>query len=239
MKAMFGSAALVALLAVGSAVGTGPAVAADMPLKAAPAPAYYNWSGIYFGGTGGVGRLNTNWDFFNAGNSPFPNPTDDVNWVGGGFVGIQWQAGNWVFGAEGNWIATGLETSATCPNTAFHCLVKMNDYWTAGVRVGYVMWNALWYATGGYAEGRLESRGQSIATGVSVEVTKVTHPGWYIGAGSEFALGNTGLIFGVEYTHVQLDTKSHLTIPAIDNRNVSGDIDTFRARLSYKFNWWR
>ena len=235
MRALLIGATVAAVLAVG------PAVAADMPLKAAPPAAAYNWSGIYFGGTGGVGRLRTEWDYFNAGTFPSPNPTDDATWVGGGFVGIQWQTGNWVFGAEANWIATGLETSAACPNTVFNCVVNLNDYWTAGARVGYVMWNSLWYVTGGYAEGKIETSTPRRATGVNFDTSSERHPGWFIGAGAEFVVPNTGFIFGVEYDHVQFDTKTHNPTPflASEVRNIRADVDTFRARLSYKFNLWR
>jgi outer membrane immunogenic protein len=231
---------LTSIVAV-AALAVGPASAADMPLKAPPPAPMYNWSGFYFGGTGGVGVLRTEWDYFNAGVIPSPNPTDDATWVGGGFVGIQWQTGNWVFGAEANWIATGLETTASCPNPAFNCVVRLNDYWTAGARVGYVMWNALWYTTGGYAEGRLKTSTPLVATGVNFDTSSATHPGWFIGAGVEFVLGSTGLIFGLEYDHVEFETKAHNPTPFATSqvRNINADIDTFRARLSYKFNWWR
>lgn len=231
---------LAVVLAAGPAMATligGSVLAADMPLKAAPA-SVDSWSGIYFGGSGGVGRLRTDWDFL-QGRDPTPNPTDDTNWVGGGLVGIQWQTGNWVFGAEANWIATGLETSATCPNPDFHCLARLNDYWTAGARVGYVIGNGLWYATGGYAQGRTKTFVRQVATGLNFEPTSVTDPGWFIGGGAEFMLSSSGLILGVEYDHVQFDTKTHHPFVPADVRNVRPDVDTVRARLSYKFEWWR
>jgi len=233
MKALLGIASVVGLLA------GGPAVAADMPLKAPAAP-YYDWSGIYFGGSGGAGRLNTHWDFTAAGTFPSPNPTDDATWVGGGLAGIQWQTGSWVFGAEANWIATGLETEATCPNPTFHCVTRLRDYWTAGARVGYVMWNALWYATGGFAEGSIKTRAPNVATGVNLWTTSTNHPGWFIGAGSEFQLGS-GFILGFEYDHVQFDTRTHNPVPALpgDVHTIKADVDSLRARLTYKFNVWR
>ena len=228
-------------IAAVAALATGPVNAADIPVKAPPPAAAYNWSGFYFGGTGGVGVLRTDWAFVNPAAFPSPNPTDDATWVGGGFVGIQWQTGNWVLGAEANWIATGLRTSAFCPNATFNCVVRLDDYWTAGPRVGYVMWNALWYATGGFAEGRVKTHTPAVATGVDFDASSVNQPGWFVGAGVEYVLGNTGLIFGLEYDHVGFDTKTHNPTPFASNevRNIGADVDTFRARLSYKFNWWR
>src|ERR1700748_3257890 len=52
---------------IGLAAGAaGPALAADMAVKApppAPLPVIYNWSGFYIGANGGWGQSHNCWDF--------------------------------------------------------------------------------------------------------------------------------------------------------------------------------
>jgi len=96
------------LASVALAAIAGPAMAADMPIKAPPPPvAYYDWTGAYIG--------------FNAGsvwsqiNQTFPNPlltggtgpgsgnnfsTSPSSGIFGFHAGAQWQWGAWVLGAE-------------------------------------------------------------------------------------------------------------------------------------------
>ena len=64
-KLLLGSVALIAIIA-------GPAMAADMPVKApvlkAPPPvALYNWSGFYVGGQAGGAWGTVNWTHTNTG----------------------------------------------------------------------------------------------------------------------------------------------------------------------------
>ena len=61
---------LFGLAAIGVAALSGPAVAADLPMKApAAAPAYYapSWAGFYIGGNIGVTRQEARWDDFDQG----------------------------------------------------------------------------------------------------------------------------------------------------------------------------
>ncbi len=72
-----------------------PAVAADMPRKAAPAPMYaplpvMTWAGFYAGVNAGYGWASGGLDGF----------------VGGGQLGYNWQSGNLVFGIEGDFQGT-------------------------------------------------------------------------------------------------------------------------------------
>src|SRR5215813_9710039 len=85
-----------------AALAAGPVWAADLPLKAPPAPPPiqpYNWSGFYLGANiGGAWSHSTITDevtgaSLSANNSGF---------IGGGQAGFNYQANNWLFGA--NWI---------------------------------------------------------------------------------------------------------------------------------------
>ena len=121
MRTYFGWALASAVaLSVG---GLGAASAADMAVKARPAPvAVYNWTGCYVGGyvggavqsrsvrsvdpssTGGVFPAGTyyNTPVADAVNGGLYNYDVDSNVIGGGTIGCNWQgASNWVFGIEG------------------------------------------------------------------------------------------------------------------------------------------
>src|SRR4029077_20498064 len=79
------------LLAFGYA---GTALAADIPVKAAPlAPAFHNWTGIYGGLHAGYGQGMKDWN-----NLIFD--FDVKGFLGGGQIGVNQQIGNWVIGIE-------------------------------------------------------------------------------------------------------------------------------------------
>src|SRR5262249_26337849 len=107
-----------ALAIVGLAL---PAAAADLgarPITKAPAVAPvipFSWSSCYIGANGGGKWSNWKNDEVLIGGAvvaplaPFgfaTNNNNDGTGMGGGQVGCQWQAGNWVFGIEGDADAT-------------------------------------------------------------------------------------------------------------------------------------
>jgi outer membrane immunogenic protein len=238
MKALLLSATAAAVLAIS------PAFAADMPLKAPTAPeAVYSWTGIYFGGSGGI-AVGRHKDFCAiSGGSGCARDADDARWVGGGFAGIQWQSGQFVFGAEAKWMATDLNSFGDCPNTAFRCTIRTDNYWTAGARLGYTLGNGLFYATGGYAQSKIDRDTIFKATNVVDQTWSATHSGWFIGSGAEFRVTNTGWVIGFEYNHLDFGSKSATSGPGatsgiITTTTVKTTVDTYQARLSYLFNWW-
>src|SRR5579864_4417544 len=99
-----------------------PAMAADMPLKARPAPLTapaWSWTGLYIGinGGGSVGNGNSTASFTDT---PVPvlefNETFGHSLAGGVFggqIGYNWQvAPQWVIGVEGDWDWSGQKNSA-------------------------------------------------------------------------------------------------------------------------------
>ena len=96
-KLLLGSMALAAMFAT-------PAVAADMPAKAAPPPpvVLYNWTGIYAGFSAGYAWQDFDWAF----NPPVPGGVhqaysfDTDNWIFDGHGGVQVQFGWLVIGRE-------------------------------------------------------------------------------------------------------------------------------------------
>ncbi|HXW40048.1 MAG TPA: outer membrane beta-barrel protein [Xanthobacteraceae bacterium] len=123
---------IIGLSLLGS-LAAGPALAADMALKAPPAPAVYNWQGFYGGGNIGYG-----WDpatatfnptaFANAVLGPLGGPyvvtgsSGPVNLsvnpqgvLGGGQVGYNWQSGATVYGIEADFDGANINGSTSAP----------------------------------------------------------------------------------------------------------------------------
>src|SRR6202167_6575086 len=97
-----------AAIAAGAAA---PALAADLPARAAPtyskAPAIveaaYDWSGFYIGINGGGATGKVDWtNDGGLGDEGSHNPSGGTV---GGQIGYRWQLNSWVFGleAQGNW----------------------------------------------------------------------------------------------------------------------------------------
>src|SRR3954451_2544718 len=96
-KFLLGSVGLAAMLA-------GPAMAADMPIKAPPPPpvAYYDWSGAYIGFNAGGVWYDEDRTFRNAGAlaGVANRGNNSSDGIFGFHAGAQWQWGAWVLGAE-------------------------------------------------------------------------------------------------------------------------------------------
>lgn len=119
---------LLAALILGSGA---PAFAADLPVKARPAPVVvetWNWNGFYVGGNGGYswGRSRTTVDFFNTvtGLPIVPPPgsvtsgTFNLNGgIAGGQVGWNWAGNGWLWGFE-----TDLQWSGERGGATFSCV---------------------------------------------------------------------------------------------------------------------
>ena len=121
---------LASMILVGLAAAQ-PALSADLPRRAAPAPyvpmmAAYNWTGFYIGGNLGYGWGDVSHDvtgigrtqvfspagalLFDSGpvgGSGFSNKANIDGFVGGGQLGWNWQTSNWVWGIETDIQATG------------------------------------------------------------------------------------------------------------------------------------
>jgi outer membrane immunogenic protein len=138
----------------------GSAGAADLPVKAAPAPADYSFTGCHIGANGG-GK----WGFERgtlylapatgpAGPTPAAASTFDTSQtaagtaMGGGQIGCDYQMGYGVYGieADGDWQHYGDQTTLA-PGE----LVSFTTKWEASVRgrAGYASDRVLIYATGG------------------------------------------------------------------------------------------
>jgi outer membrane immunogenic protein len=178
------------------------AVAADLPVKVAPAPVCTtcnptNWSGFYLGvnvgGSIGSGRTdNTIALDPSAPSAGVTNPISALSYkhspagvLGGGQIGFNWQAGRWVLGLEADWDATSqrdkVDSHAFLASTVVVAPASL-DYsdeqkikWlaTARARLGWAHDWFLWYVTGGAAWGKVASNYAFQVTGLNAGGTTV------------------------------------------------------------------
>jgi outer membrane immunogenic protein len=230
-KILLGGAALFAIFA-------GPAIAADMPVKApllkAPPVVLYNWSGFYVGINGGGAFGRSIYDLF------APNATTGNFNISGGFgggtVGANWQTGSFVFGIEGDVDGTDIRGSVACPGAGFTC--STSNTWLATVRgrLGWAADRVLVFGTAGFADGDIKQRAASVAV---VNAGSSTRAGWAAGGGLEYAFSNQWSA-KLEYLHAHLDSLNcGLVCTGLAGQTVAVkfDVNMIRAGLNFKFDW--
>jgi outer membrane immunogenic protein len=173
------------LLATAFAVGSIPAMAADLP-PYSPAPYYqpapiFTWTGIYVGANAafGFGR------YTNDGTSYFGN-TD------GGLFGVEagynYQSGPLVAGVEGD-INFGSVSGNSSPAPGITANGNINGEGSIRARFGYAIDHTLFYITGGYTGANLKGTVTDNAIAPNIYANESTFlNGWTIGTGVEFAV---------------------------------------------------
>jgi outer membrane immunogenic protein len=211
-----------------------------------------NWSGLYMGVNAGL-----NWDTYTSDykrfadlsvnpDSPKYSSSHDGGLLGG-HLGIQHQMGRIVVGVEGSWSGTGPfgnewhgeKCFSAAGGARYSCEARMNSYFTVGPRLGLAHDNMMFYVTGGFASGQIQSREfdplQVAGAGIEKLKWAARHDGWFIGAGAEMMLRDRWVL-GLEYLHVDLDSQTHYKpIASALSRQIDGETDILRVRLSYKF----
>ncbi|MBR1213762.1 outer membrane beta-barrel protein [Bradyrhizobium sp. JYMT SZCCT0180] len=169
------------------------------PVRAAPG---YNWSGAYVGVQGGYGFGHEQWpDLFDPAN-PQTGKFDLNGWLAGGTVGVNAQAGSFVFGVEGEWMWTGIKGNQTTvvdlgrrTTQTLGLDTKVNWLAIAAARAGFVAAERFMiYGKAGVAlADERHTFTQSTIGPVSSSVFnlegKALHTGLVAGAGVEYALG--------------------------------------------------
>lgn len=241
-RILLAGATLLALTAVQ------PSVAADAPVYKGPAPIaapLFNWTGFYVGANAGWAGTNFDWAF----NPPIPAAPNQAfglstsSGIFGLHAGAQGQWGQWVLGLEFAylWPTDSWASHSGYGVGASFAEARLRDVWTLGPRIGWANNNWLWFITGGYASGRIETRGEPFAApGTFFNLTSETHSGWFAGIGVDWAL-TQNLILGVEYQHIALGKVLHCVaspcVPAsTNNHDMNATIDLVRARLSWLFH---
>lgn len=204
-----------------------PAVAADMSMPY-ETPVSSDWSGFYIGGHIGGGKSIIDWTFDPIGTTA-DHEGDGV--LGGAQVGYNFQSGAWVFGAEADISASGIEGDTACPNPAFTCSSEAQWLATVRGRVGYSFDNLLVYGTGGLGIGRFEMSTDDGA-GVSGSTDK-TDTGWVAGAGVEYAFSPRWSV-KAEYMYYDFGSSTYEVDGGLDV-NVDQRFHTGKIGVNFKF----
>jgi outer membrane immunogenic protein len=201
-----------------SLVAASSAFAADLPVKApyAPAPVLPTWTGFYAG-------VNVGGAWANGGNG-----TGDVGGVlGGGQLGYNWQAGQFVFGVEGDFQGTTQKKSGTIGAVSFE--EKLPWLATLRGRVGYAPGPFMFYVTGGAAWVNYEVNLSSGAASIS---DNTTQSAWTIGGGVEWMF-LPHWSTKVEYLYVDTGDQDVTLFGVTASGRVKDNI--VRAGLNYHF----
>jgi outer membrane immunogenic protein len=227
------------VLAAGTMVCIGSAVAADLPPARAPAvvppvayaPPVYNWSGFYIGGNVGAGFASSSWtDFFGGSNDTFSKD----GFIGGGQIGANVQFDALVLGIEGDFDWTGLKGSGhdSSGNT-----INTNTQWTSTVtgRVGAAFDRLLVYAKGGVAFAHDDDSLNDIFGGSAS--SNFTRTGWTAGGGLEYAFAPNWTA-RIEYDYLGFGNET-VNLPTANfptyTSNASLNVQEVKAGINFKF----
>jgi len=164
--------------------------------------------------------------------------------IGGGQVGINFQAGAWVFGAEALYDGSNIngKHSSTAGAADDQFTARIESFLLLTGRVGYAWNSGLGYVKGGYA-------GVDFRTSVSDGVPPSTgvgddsrwRSGWTLGAGFEYAV-TSSVSLALEYNYIRIGEERHQLgggtgsyLWDVDAR----DISLLMAKLNFRFGSWR
>jgi opacity protein-like surface antigen len=232
----------------------GPALAADMPLKAeTPFAARFSWTGCYLGGHLGGGFAKKNitdpvqlvQDSFGAGPT-VGTTTVDVSPSGvvvGGQIGCDYQfAPSWVVGIAGDAAGSTMKGSTivglplSAPDTAL-VRAKTDFLTSVTARVGYAFDNVLLYAKGGgaLAGDRYDVSGSFGGTPFGF-VGLENRIGWTVGGGVEWAFSQHWSA-SVEYDYYgfghRVIAMSDATNAFLGNVDVGQNIQVVKVGLNF------
>lgn len=221
MKTLF-----LAVLMAGAATS---ALAADLPTRKgypmAPAPVYapaFTWGGLYLGINGGFG-------YDHLSNSAFANQSGGIV---GGTLGYNWQFGQIVLGAEGDFDYGFLHANNGFANGSTS--YKTNWIVTERLRLGYAVDRALFYVTGGYAGVSTQASFNGVSGGVAYSGSQDNwRSGGVIGGGVEYAFTNN-ISAKAEYLWAPLQNKTYWGGTPFQETNHQS-ISLARVGLNYKF----
>ncbi|WP_377294677.1 outer membrane protein [Rhizobium sp. SG2393] len=225
------------LLALGLASGV--AFAAMVSGSAARAEDTFSWSGFYIGGVAGY---NWNKDLTSeyitatgaARGITFPYDPDGMS--GGVKAGVNFEAGSFVYGVEGDFELTNIKGTFI---DRIENIGRGDDKydWQASLRarMGLSMDRLMVYGTGGLSVARIENTYTLVPFGIS-EKFESTRTGWTAGAGADYAITDH-LIAGVEYRFTKFEKFSNVSTVAFPGLTGTQEPTSHALRfsLSYKF----
>jgi len=263
MKRIFAS---IAAAGVGLAFGAS-AFAADiapMYAKAPPAPPPFSWSGFYVGAQGGAGWGTTTDNVLGLAVCVAPGPCApfgantgtpqrQINgWHGGVTAGYNWQIGQIVLGAEGDWSAADISGKGDCSSLlggigiVSGCSSKLGDFATIDGRFGFAVDRALIYVKGGVAYGHFsDTLNGGIGGGLTVAASATDNRwGGTAGVGVEYAVAKNWsakleydyMDFGTRTLNTTVTTNIPGTTLALTD-SVREQVSVVKAGVNYRFDW--
>jgi len=252
---------LKATVAAIALLSAGASLAADLRgrgvLPPAPElPTFYNWSGVYIGGHAGGGQQRNCWisSRSTVGSGPSPGPAStstggegchrDTDVVSGGQVGVNWQSGPVVLGAEasGSWSnLKGSGASGGFPLFTNETRTDAIGLFTG--RLGVAWNNALIYVKGGAAWTNNEYRSFPTTSPAALSTARDTRWGWTAGGGFEYGFAPRWSV-AVEYDFIDTGAESEVfpsgtvcgTTPCTSR--IDQHIHMATLRLNYRFASW-
>ncbi|MBN9058731.1 outer membrane protein [Kaistia sp. MMO-174] len=201
----------IRLAVLALALGSLPALSADLSTPPAAEPAAFNWSGFYAGVHGGYGWAKTDGPVI----APADNPQPD-GFFGGGQIGYNFQfPSQIVLGIEADAAFADLSDSSGFTDTSgfpysMDFRTKIDAFGTVRGRLGYGMDRFLPYVTGGFAWANATYDTQfsmpDFPALSSHGSDSQTFTGWTVGAGFEYAV-TSHVTAKVEYLYADLGSK--------------------------------
>ena len=251
-------------LALAAALATGPTLAADLPVKAPPAPAY-QWTGCYVGFNVGGGTSGTNFGS-SVGPGTYLSPADAATvagsgsggasadgFLGGGQAGCIYQTDMLVFGLEADFdyfhsnpqFNNNTNTLANSNSFAISQSLTTNYLATVRPRIGIAADRNFAYVTGGaaftsvgYTEGYADA---NTPPGAGTATASRSLIGWTAGAGWEYAFADRWTV-KAEYLFASFPTTSAIGVitgPGATSNALHGSTDLViqlvRAGVNFKF----
>ena len=236
-KQLLCSAAAGALTVVAS----GTALAADMPVKAAPLPGCI-WSGLYVGAHVGVGQPAFKGTWFGGSiTQDFKQQPSGI--LGGAQVGQNWCSNTFVYGWEAdvsfmNWKKTSEFSEAGPPPDSVTNKLSLLSSLRAKLGIPTLDPKTLFYVTAGpaYARGKATIFDNDFLTSTTTSFNKF---GGVFGVGIEQALANN-LSWRLEGLYYIFDTQKTLgpVVAGVGNDFATDklkDVFVIRVGLNYKF----
>jgi outer membrane immunogenic protein len=214
-----------------------------------------NWTGWYLGGNvGGATALNRS-TLGGTAVTGLGTVSEKFNqspngYTGGGQIGYNWQAANWVFGLEADAQGSSLKEGVTCELGCFTGASqlaafnqKLDWFGTVRGRVGYSVGATLFYATGGFAYGDVKTRILGATNGVTPINLSFSNSksGYAVGGGMESPFNMFGM-FGpnwtskTEYLFVDLGRSTNSDVATGLTYSTKVQEHVFRTGLNYHFN---
>jgi len=175
---------------------TGPGRAADLSVAPPPPPApAYGWNGVYIGANAGYvfGGVDTTAPALGAATSQ-----NAGGYLAGGQLGVNYQVGSIVWGAEVDFDASG--QSQTLSGALVTGTNQLPWFTTFRGRLGYAFDRLLFYGTAGGAAGEIKSN--LTLAGVNA-ITSQTYATWTAGAGVEYRISD---VLSARIDYLYLDT---------------------------------